>query len=63
MAVQGASVGIFDWDIVRGTLYWSPLFRRMVGLAPGEEPIPRVTFGKLLHPGTGSGWRECSSGI
>jgi PAS domain S-box-containing protein len=50
LAVQGASVGIFDWDIVRGTLYWSPLFRRMVGLAPGEEPIPRVTFGTLLHP-------------
>jgi PAS domain S-box-containing protein len=50
LAVQGASVGIFDWDIVQGTLYWSPLFKQMVGLAPEEEPIPRVTFNNLLHP-------------
>jgi len=50
LAVQGASVGIFDWDIVRGTLYWSPLFKRMVGFPSDEEPIPRVTFAKLLHP-------------
>jgi PAS domain S-box-containing protein len=50
LAVEGANSGIFDWDIKHNSLYWSPLFKEMVGLPPGEDPVPLITFPQLLHP-------------
>ena len=50
LAVQGADIGIWDWDIERGTLYWSPLLKSMVGMTPEDEPVPGTTFKNLLHP-------------
>jgi two-component system cell cycle sensor histidine kinase PleC len=50
LAVKGAGVGIWDWDMERGTLYWSPLFKEMAGLSPEEEPVTHDTFENLLHP-------------
>jgi PAS domain S-box-containing protein len=50
LAVQGAEIGIWDWDIERGTLYWSPLLKSMVGMTPEDEPVPGITFKSLLHP-------------
>ena len=50
LAVQGADIGIWDWDIEGGTLYWSPLLKSMVGMTPEDEPVPGTTFKNLLHP-------------
>lgn len=49
-AMQGASIGFWEWDIGKGTLYWSPLLKRMLGMEPKDEPVPGVTFEDLLHP-------------
>ena len=49
LAVQGAEIGIWDWDIERDTLYWSPLLKSMAGLSPEDEPVPGTTFTDLLH--------------
>jgi PAS domain S-box-containing protein len=52
LAMQGADVGIWDWDIERGTVYWSPLFKSMVGMKPEDEPVfgTMSMFKNLLHP-------------
>jgi PAS domain S-box-containing protein len=49
LAVQGADIGIWDWDIERDTLYWSPFLKSMAGLSPEDEPVPGTTFNNLLH--------------
>ena len=49
LAAQGADIGIWDWDIERDTLYWSPLLKTMAGLSPEDEPVPGTTFNDLLH--------------
>jgi len=35
MAQQGAHVGIWDWDIVNDSCYWSPECERLYGMEPG----------------------------
>ena len=50
LAIQGANVGIFDWNIETGVLYWSTLFRQMVGFGPDRDPVPGETLSSLLHP-------------
>ncbi|MFM7201556.1 MAG: PAS domain-containing protein [Myxococcota bacterium] len=36
LAAAGANDGLWDWDIVQGTLYVSPRWRRMLGLPESE---------------------------
>ncbi|MAL09907.1 MAG: hypothetical protein CMF74_09605 [Maricaulis sp.] len=50
LAVAGATVGIWDWDIVEDKSYWSPLFAELLGYAPGELVPNRETFAGLIHP-------------
>lgn len=51
LAADGASTGLYDWDLKRGTLYFSPRMAELFG------PPPRTTSGELpfwsglLHPG------------
>jgi PAS domain S-box-containing protein len=50
MAVNGSSVGLWDWDIVAGTLYWSPRFKEICGIT-AEDYIPELgEFEDRLHP-------------
>ncbi len=50
LAVQGASVGLWDWDILTGDEYWSPRFLQILGI---DDPDFVPTYDKFinrLHP-------------
>ena len=50
LAVRGAGVGIWDWDIQTGELYWSEKYKRMLGVTFNEF-VPKFTFfEERLHP-------------
>ena len=36
LAVRGAGVGIWDWDIRTGTLYYSPRWKMLLGYGENE---------------------------
>jgi PAS domain S-box-containing protein len=52
LAVAGANDGILDWDIVQDRLFLSERARRILGIASGEEVLPRAEWLALLrlHP-------------
>ena len=49
-AVRGSTDGLWDWDLLRQQIYYSPRFRALLGWESepgrGEPPL----FGGLLHP-------------
>jgi PAS domain S-box-containing protein len=53
LAVQGANDGIWDWDIVNHTLYWSPRMKELLGYADDELDVSYDTFESHLHPADG----------
>ena len=50
LAVQGANDGIWDWDLVNQTLYWSPRMKELLGYADDELDVSYDTFESHLHP-------------
>ena len=50
-ALEGAAQGVWDWDRVRGTAYYSPQYKRMLGYADDEpfETMAEAGFARL-HP-------------
>jgi len=50
LAMQGAQAGIWDWDIVKGTVYYSPRWEEIFGFELGEAPPIPKTFTDLVHP-------------
>ena len=50
LVVRGAQVGIWDFDLLTGELYWSPHLKELSGL--GEEaPTPNLqAWRDLIHP-------------
>jgi PAS domain S-box-containing protein len=49
-ALEGSGLGVFDMDLVAGTLYLSPLWKLLLGYADDELENSIVTWGKLVHP-------------
>ena len=48
--VEGAQLGVWDWDIDNDYMYFNDRFATMLGYAPGElEPGPTAWSG-LIHP-------------
>ncbi|UEM22898.1 PAS domain S-box protein [Skermanella mucosa] len=47
VAVRGGHVGIWDVDLVGGTVHWSPLHKQMLGLDPSADPVADTGFGIL----------------
>ncbi len=49
-AMEGASEGLWDWNLATGKTYFSPRWFQMLGYAPDEMPHTHDTFSALLHP-------------
>ncbi|MGF1456468.1 MAG: PAS domain-containing protein [Alphaproteobacteria bacterium] len=50
-AVQGMSVGVWDWaDVSQENTWWSPLFFELLGFEPGEVETTVSLFRSLIHP-------------
>lgn len=50
LVVNGSYDGIWDWDLRRQSLYWSPRLLEMLGLPPESFPGTHEAFVELLHP-------------
>lgn len=50
LAVQGLSVGLWDWNIVTNDLYWSPRFKDIVGINNSSFRPHLKEFTERLHP-------------
>ncbi|MDV7144247.1 PAS domain-containing protein [Tropicimonas sp. TH_r6] len=49
-AMEGASEGLWDWDLTTGRTLFSPRWFEMLGYQPDEMPHTHDTFAALLHP-------------
>ena len=50
LALQGSNDGIWDWDIARGTIYYSTRFRELLGYADESAFDQQFEFRPALHP-------------
>ena len=50
LAIEAVNDGIFDFDIKRNEVYFSPRYYTMLGYDPYEMPPARETWIELLHP-------------
>src|SRR5690348_5808790 len=50
LAVRGADDGLWDWDIVTDTVYYSPRWYEMLGISADDAPATLETWGARVHP-------------
>ncbi len=50
LAVRGAGVGIFDWNILTGKVYYSPRWKALLGYAEDEIGEGVEDWSSRLHP-------------
>ncbi len=50
LALDAASDGLFDWNLLAGKVYFSPRWYTMLEYTPGELPASYDTWKSLLHP-------------
>ena len=51
LALDAANDGLWDWDLVTNSVYYSPGYYRMLGYEPGELPADHIASGAgLVHP-------------
>lgn len=50
LAVEGASVGLWEWNIITGEEWWSDRFRELIGYKSDELPATYESWKSLLHP-------------
>lgn len=55
LAVQGSSVGLWDWDVRTKKLFCSPRFKEIVGLPSDDRLISFDVLEDLIHP-EDKGW-------
>lgn len=49
LALHASSLGIWEWNIITGKLYWSPDLKRVFGLKPSDV-ITYEKYLSLIHP-------------
>lgn len=50
LAVQGANIGLWDWNVDTTDVYLSPQWKRQLGYADDEIPNRRDEWRKRVHP-------------
>lgn len=50
LAIDAVNDGVFDFDLKRNEVYFSPRYYTMLGYEPYELPASRETWKSLLHP-------------
>jgi PAS domain S-box-containing protein len=50
LAVRGSNTGLWDWDMVHDTVFYSPYFKGMLGYADVEFENTLAAFKKVVHP-------------
>ncbi len=50
LALKGIRSGLFDHDIKSNMVYYSPSFKRMLGLSIKDDFVPEETFRQMIHP-------------
>ncbi len=50
LAIEAVNDGVFDFDLKRNEVYFSPRYYTMLGYEPYEMPACRETWKNLLHP-------------
>ncbi len=50
LALQAVGDGMWDWNLVDNTVYYSPRWEEIVGFAPGAAPRELDTFSEHVHP-------------
>jgi PAS domain S-box-containing protein len=50
LAMKAAHMGMWNWDLVRGEIIWTPEHEQLLGLAPGTFDGRYETFNARLHP-------------
>lgn len=50
MAAQAARFGVYDADLIKGTLYWSPEMKAIVGYPADSAPPRPGTVPDFIHP-------------
>ncbi len=50
LAVQGSTDGIWDWDIERGQIYYSPRLREILGFHRTGPTLPASAVDRCIHP-------------
>jgi len=49
-ALEGSGLGVWDWNVATGEIFFSPLWLNMIGYLPGEIANNFESFSSLLHP-------------
>jgi diguanylate cyclase (GGDEF)-like protein/PAS domain S-box-containing protein len=50
LAVRGANDGIWDWNLLTGTIYFSPRWKEMLGCSEGEIGAEPEAWFRRVHP-------------
>ena len=50
LAARGANDGLWDWDMERGTIYFSPRWKEILGYASGEIGNTPEEWTRRMHP-------------
>lgn len=50
LAIKGSSVGLWDWNIKTGKLFWSDRFKEIIGITDTQFKPNYEEFGRRLHP-------------
>ena len=52
-ALSRGHCGLWDWDLARGRIYWSPSMYEILGMAPGDDYLSCGDVNELIHPKDG----------
>ncbi len=64
LAMEAASIGMWDWNLATGEVEWSPECYHIFGLAPGQFEGTATAFQKLVHPDDIDAlWRSVTAAI